>query len=233
MGALRNALSAEDPRVRMGALKVVSELWLWELGPEMIALLEDPELDLRARAAGTVSWLEIREAPLKLVVRRAAAETLAGLGDAESLPDLRKRLRDEDLDVRLAAVAALGRLGSREAIPAFLRLLRREAQGGRANGEAAGALGAREAIWDLPRLLTERLEEDAPPQELVVALGRAWSRRKRRRPSSTSLGEATGSPGGGDAPSRSSAAREARPASAAAQANCTRRAARRCGSWRR
>lgn len=148
---LKRALADPDPKVRLRATRVVTDLEsnARDLLPEMKALARDPDPAIRGQAVSGIEqsglekqvsvdeWLVFCQDPA-WQVRQPAASALARLGVA-ALPRLIEVVRSEPNDEgRSCAISALGQLGpaAKDAVPALREaaendpsfLLRRQAQ---------------------------------------------------------------------------------------------------------
>jgi len=85
------------------------------------------------------------------VDRCYASKALGALGDAQAIPALIQRLRDEDIDVSIDAIEALGRIGNPQAIPPLLESLNSDPNGEIkiAVVEALGKIGGPDIITPL------------------------------------------------------------------------------------
>ncbi len=85
------------------------------------------------------------------VDRCYASKALGALGDAQAIPALVQRLRDEDIDVSIDAIEALGRIGNPQAIPPLLESLNSDPNGEIkiAVVEALGRIGGQDIISPL------------------------------------------------------------------------------------
>ncbi len=99
---LIDALSDEDPRIRLHAIDLLCEMDEPEVWPGLVEALRDPE------------WR----------IRLQAADGLGRLGRTEAVSHLVALLRDPAGEVRIAAATALGRIGSEAAVSGLARLLR-------------------------------------------------------------------------------------------------------------
>jgi HEAT repeat protein len=89
-------------------------------------------------------------------VRAKAVEALGEIGDEETIPALRKRLKDWDRDTKAAAVIALGKLKDSPSAPALKELLWDKDEIVREKATLAlGMVGSREAIPALKELLQD------------------------------------------------------------------------------
>ena len=98
----REALQGQDPKERREAINALGGLKVKDAMPDLIALLKDPDTDIRSRAA----------------------QAFWSMGDAdakEAVPALIALLQDKDTGVRLNAAGALGQIASEPAktIPAL------------------------------------------------------------------------------------------------------------------
>ncbi|KHD08096.1 hypothetical protein PN36_18775 [Candidatus Thiomargarita nelsonii] len=85
------------------------------------------------------------------VDRCYASKALGALGDAQAIPALVQRLRDEDIDVSIDAIEALGHIGNPQAIPPLLESLNSDPNGEikMAVVEALGRIGGQDIISPL------------------------------------------------------------------------------------
>ncbi len=124
-------LRAEDAFERGCAMETLVRLGPSAL-PTLLALLRDPDRDLR----------------------KYAADALARIGDPSALRGLETALGDEDVNVAAAAAEAMGMLGCPEAVPALAEALQRGPDWLRiaalAALQAIGGEAALRAILDLP-----------------------------------------------------------------------------------
>lgn len=123
-------LSSTDEFVRKvaaGALGLLGEEHLDQLGPALEVLLADPEgmvRDAATEAIGLLRYAPSRAALERVllddedwIVRASAAEALGELGDANALPALGASLEDEMYPVRSYAAYAIGQLGDEAQLP--------------------------------------------------------------------------------------------------------------------
>ena len=148
--AIKVGLSAPEEMTRFWTLGVLSEVIVPSARASIAALLQDPEIRVRAAAA------------YALGAQRHKAVT----------PWLIKAIDDKDLNVRFAVVVAMGRVRDPASVPALLKALRDKDEDVR--GYAALALGD---IKDTraTKGLAERLREDIVPQVrgfAAMALGK-------------------------------------------------------------
>lgn len=130
-----STLSSKDPAIRLAAMNAMRPL----LGDDgrasdvLIERLDDPELEVRIRAAeylglvrarqGTEKLLAVLAASPPLRLRHAIVDALGAIGDARALPALLDVLRAGPPSLRPAAATALTYLASPEAIEPLARLL--------------------------------------------------------------------------------------------------------------
>ena len=90
-------------------------------------------------------------------VRRLAAELLGLMHSVEAVPDLRRALKDADLELRTRVARALGRIGDPSAEPELIEGLKDPWWSVRAAcAQALGELGSMGAIPDIERGLSDR-----------------------------------------------------------------------------
>lgn len=90
-------------------------------------------------------------------VRRLAAELLGLMHSVEAVPELRKALKDADLELRTRVARALGRIGDPSAEPELIEGLKDPWWSVRAAcAQALGELGSMSAIPDIERCLSDR-----------------------------------------------------------------------------
>lgn len=99
---LIDALSDEDPRLRLSIIDLLVAIGDPDAVPGLIGALDDPEP----------------------IVRWNAAQALGALGGSSTVPDLLRLLTDASDEVRLSAAWALGHIGSEAAIDALIARLR-------------------------------------------------------------------------------------------------------------
>ncbi len=116
---LVDALSDEDPRVRLAIIDLLGESSEPEAIPALVGALRDPE------------WR----------VRWQAAEALGKLRNSAAVPDLIEMLADSNKDVRIAVAYALGRIKEPAAIEGLIKLLH--------DREWRVRWGAAEALWEM------------------------------------------------------------------------------------
>ena len=150
--AAAERLRAEEAFERGCALEALVRLGSPAL-PTLLALLHDPDRDLR----------------------KYAADALARIGDRSALRGLEIKLRDEDVNVAAAAAEAMGMLGCPEAVPALAEALQRGPDWLRIAAIAAlrnvGSEAALRAILDLP--LTSNPTVLAAAVDAVGRIGKA------------------------------------------------------------
>ena len=134
---LHSPLETERVSVRFSALHHLGKIGAREAIPDIVPLVDDPDVAMRAGAVVALTRLDARAAASHVVralddehagVRQRAAEGLAtlGRGDPAAVAALVRALDDDVWDVRRVAVAALATLGDATAIPAIEASARRE-----------------------------------------------------------------------------------------------------------
>ncbi|MBI1949861.1 MAG: HEAT repeat domain-containing protein [Acidobacteria bacterium] len=147
---------------RISALDVLGRIRSLRAIGLMKRCLEDPDPDLRARAA----------------------HGLGLIGDSGTAPDLIKALADREWPVRAMAAKALGRIGNPAAIPSLREAMKDRQWWVRANsGEALRGLGqaGREALIDIPfarHMAVSQLEEGRIIEQSVSDLTSADPERR-------------------------------------------------------
>jgi HEAT repeat protein len=132
---LVDALSDEDPRMRLAIIDLLGDLAEPDAVPALAGALRDPE------------WR----------VRWQAADALGKMGNTAAVPDLVEMLTDNNKDVRISVAYALGRIGHISAVEGLVKLLH--------DREWRVRWGAAEALWEIgeaavPALLEVLREED-------------------------------------------------------------------------
>jgi HEAT repeat protein len=132
---LVDALSDEDPRMRLTIVDLLGEIGETDAVTALASALRDPEWRVRWRAA----------------------DALGKLGDPAAVPDLLAMLADDSKDVRVSAAWALGRIGHDSAIEGLAKLLH--------DREWRVRWGAAEALWEIgaaaiPALIELLREQD-------------------------------------------------------------------------
>ncbi|MBN2303055.1 MAG: HEAT repeat domain-containing protein [Anaerolineae bacterium] len=132
---LLDALSDEDPRIRLYVTDVLGEIGEADAIPALAAALRDPEWRVRFRAA----------------------DALGKMGDREAVPDLIDMLKDSNKDVRISVAWALGKIGNKSAVPGLIDLLH--------DREWRVRWAAAEALWEIgtesiPPLIEALREKD-------------------------------------------------------------------------
>ena len=130
---LIDALSDEDPRMRLAIIDLLGEIGEADSASALVGTLRDPEWRVRWRAA----------------------DALGKLGDSSAVQDLLDMLTDSSKDVRVSAAWALGRIGHASAVDGLIKLLH--------DREWRVRWGAAEALWEIgepavPQLI-ERLQD--------------------------------------------------------------------------
>ena len=134
---LHSPLETEHISVRFAALHHLGKIGAREAIPDIVPLVDDPDVAMRAGAVVALTRLDARDATSHVVralddehagVRQRAAEGLAtlGRGDPAAVAALVRALDDDNQQVRRVAVAALATLGDATAIPAIEASARRE-----------------------------------------------------------------------------------------------------------
>jgi HEAT repeat protein len=127
-------LADRSPKVRTAALDVVREKNLHDLNERVLNLLCDKNEIVRYTAveclgslhegeSGRASWLYPLLQDSSHLVRIETLESMALIGDRESLPLISERLRDDDALVRAYAARSIAQLGGKEYVPAIRRAL--------------------------------------------------------------------------------------------------------------
>lgn len=126
---LVDALSDEDPRMRLSIVDLLGEVGGPDAVTALAGALRDPEWRVRWRAA----------------------DALGKLGDAEAVPDLLDLLNDSNKDVRISAAWALGKIGHASAVDGLIAMLR--------DREWRVRWGAAEALWEIGEVAVDQLVE--------------------------------------------------------------------------
>jgi len=164
---VERGLKAPDEMTRFWTLGVLSEVIVPASRPAVAALLDDPEIRVRAAAAyalgahrdkAVTKWLLKALTDKDLNVRFAAAVALGRVRDPAAVPALITALRDQDEDVRAYAALALGDIGQRAATNALVERLREDIVP-QVRGYAAMALGKLKDPKSLATLLTRASQE--------------------------------------------------------------------------
>jgi len=114
---LRNALACDRPGVRYTTTKLIGDLRVLEMWPDLLALLEGGDPGVRAQAETSLATLKAYAELKSSFARFGKDEQASALRDAEAL------LKDGDPLKRKGAVLALAAIGDRSAIPVLLRAL--------------------------------------------------------------------------------------------------------------
>jgi HEAT repeat protein len=126
---LIDALTDEDPRIRLHVIDVLGEIGDTEAVPALAGALRDAEWRVRWRAA----------------------DALGKMGNETAVADLLEMLRDTNQDVRTSAAWALGQIGHASAVPGLVRLLH--------DREWRVRWAAAEALWEIGELAVPALVE--------------------------------------------------------------------------
>lgn len=122
-----------NAHAKLAALDILGRIHSLDAVPWLLKRLEDPEADVRARAA----------------------HALGAIGVVDAAPALRKALGDADWPVRAMAAKALGRLRDVPAIPALCDALRDQEWWVRANAAEALRLAGPPGVEALEGMLTD------------------------------------------------------------------------------
>jgi HEAT repeat protein len=154
-----------DPATQYPAAALLRDLEARELLPDLIAMLEDPDVHARDGAMQAIMVFRALEAAPRirrflkdpdLFIRQKAVDALAIIRDREAIPDLILLLKDPAGVLRAEAADAMGELAYREMIPALVGLL--NDPDGRVRWCACNTLAelhAVEAVPDLIRMLRD------------------------------------------------------------------------------
>ena len=148
---LRQAFAGMGRGARLAAIDLVARVSAADSGAFLTALLDDDDIDIRARAAAAVGRVGHRPAIPALLramedpawpVRAMAAKALGAMQVEAAVPQLRAALRDQEWWVRANGAAALRHLG-----PAGIEALQdmRNDSDRFARDQARAALGEKEA----------------------------------------------------------------------------------------
>ena len=155
---LTNALSSDQPELRMAAANVLGRIGSRSATDDLIQHLDDSDSRVRARIARALGRLEDKRAVSALAqvlkdqnpeVRRETAEALGRMDGSEALAALLEMLNDPSEAVRRIAASSLGEFGSRKALDALVGLL----------GDESDAV-RKAAVFSLIELLS-----NAPPEK--------------------------------------------------------------------
>jgi hypothetical protein len=134
---LHSPLETESVSVRFAALHHLGKIGAREAIPDIVPLVDDPDVAMRAGAVVALTRLDARAEVRHVVralddehggVRQRAAEGLAtlGNGDPAAVPALVRALDDDVWHVRRVTLATLATLGDATVIPAIEASARRE-----------------------------------------------------------------------------------------------------------
>jgi HEAT repeat protein len=130
---LMDAFPALNAHAKLAALDILGRIHALEAVPWLLSRLDDPEGNVRARAA----------------------HALGAIGVVDAAPALRKALADDAWPVRAMAAKALGRVHDLEAIPMLCGALRDREWWVRANAAEALKLAGPPGIEALERMLDD------------------------------------------------------------------------------
>jgi len=128
-----DAFPALNAHAKLAALDILGRIHALEAVPWLLSRLDDPEGNVRARAA----------------------HALGAIGVVDAAPALRKALADDAWPVRAMAAKALGRVHDLEAIPMLCGALRDREWWVRANAAEALKLAGPPGIEALERMLDD------------------------------------------------------------------------------
>ncbi|MGB3519395.1 MAG: HEAT repeat domain-containing protein, partial [Elainellaceae cyanobacterium] len=133
--------------------------------PSLVKALEDPDWNLRRRAAEVLGTIGSEVAIPSLIkalkdsnlnVYRSAAEALVSIDSEVTIPRLLKAIEDSDYYIRRRAAEVLGIIGSEAAIPSLIKALKDlNWDVRRSAAEALGAIGSEAAIPGLLKALED------------------------------------------------------------------------------
>ncbi|WP_049970236.1 HEAT repeat domain-containing protein [Haladaptatus cibarius] len=156
--ALTDALSSDQPELRMAAANVLGRIGSRSSAQDLIQQLPDPDPRVRSRVARALGRLEDRRAVSALAkrrtdevveVRRETAEALGRMQGDEALSILLGMLNDPAETVRRIAAGSLGNFGSVKPLDALIGLLSDKSEAVR-----------KAAVFSLIELLS-----NAPPEQ--------------------------------------------------------------------
>lgn len=130
---LMDAFPKLNDHAKLAALDIFGRIHALDAVPWLLVRLDDPESNVRARAA----------------------HALGAIGVVDAAPALRKALDDNDWPVRAMAAKALGRIRDVAAIPALSAALRDREWWVRANAAEALKLAGPEGLQALERMLED------------------------------------------------------------------------------
>jgi HEAT repeat protein len=130
---LMDAFSKLNDHAKLAALDIFGRIRALEAVPWLLLRLDDPESNVRARAA----------------------HALGAIGVVDAAPALRKALDDSEWPVRAMAAKALGRIRDTEAIPALCAALRDREWWVRANAAEALKLAGPKGLEALEGMLED------------------------------------------------------------------------------
>ena len=180
--ALKILLGDAEPELRIRALKLYGQSMEAGSHPELIPLLDDPDLLVRRWAIATCGMLQVEDAVPRLMEYASSsstpapilAEALFALGlleVAEAVPLLLQGAGHSSAEVRSSAALALGNVGTGDVLDNLVGLLGDEDPTVVLGAvQSLGALGSLEATPHLEKLL------DSPHAALAEAAGIAIER---------------------------------------------------------
>jgi HEAT repeat protein len=130
---LMDGFAKLNAHAKLAALDILGRIRSLDAVPWLLKRLEDPEADVRARAA----------------------HALGAIGVVDAAPPLRKALDDDEWPVRAMAAKALGRIHDAAAIPALCRALRDREWWVRANAAEALKLAGPAGVEALEGMLED------------------------------------------------------------------------------
>jgi HEAT repeat protein len=173
-------LLREGSYLRNTGLIIIRELGAVSV-PLLYPLLKDKDHDVRKFAIDLLSEIQTDVDSSKIVimlddenanVRAAAAKALGDLGYREAIPQLTRRLIDEEW-VCFYALQSLGELKAEEAIPAIASLLSSDSEAVRFSAiETVGRMGSAAALPSLIAFLPRATEDEKlPVVKSIVQIG--------------------------------------------------------------
>ena len=127
---LMEALRSKNSMVILESVRSIRKIGDTSVGPDLVFLLNDLDVEVQFGAVRTMGQLRVREASPKLAnlvkgsahkrIRRQSLVALAKMGDPEQHGLFVTYLKDRDKQIRAAAAEGLGRLGNRDDLKTVL-----------------------------------------------------------------------------------------------------------------
>jgi len=162
---IENYTSPQESQIQCTALSILAEAMGEDCFDDLLAIMGNPNKELRLRALELSKAIKAEEATARWVERMAGVSPevqaeiifmLGQRGDKTAFPIILKKLKEEDKVIRLAAIPAAARLGGIEVLQDLMDILRKgQAEEVNAVKQALMGFSGSQVIPEAVRVLKE------------------------------------------------------------------------------